>query len=134
MKELEHRNQASTGRTAGSDSGLSPGKRTLTESLSSDAGGSTGAVQRSAAETPGAGSALHSMGALFGRDFSAVQLHTDDAADARARSLGTEAVTEGRDIHFRQGAFAPDTRHGKEVLGHELAHVVQQQDRAPTGT
>jgi hypothetical protein len=132
MKELEHRNQANTGRTAGSDSGPSPGKRTLTESLSGDAAGSTGAVQRSAAETPGASSALHSMGSLFGRDFSAVQLHTNDAADSRARSLGTEAVTEGRDIHFRHGAFAPDTRHGKEVLGHELAHVVQQQDHAPT--
>src|ERR1041384_3647967 len=134
MKDLDHRNQPNTGRPAASEAGASPGKRTLTESLSGEvaSGGSTGVVQRSAAGTPGAGSALQSMGSLFGRDFSAVQLHTDTAADARARSLGTEAVAEGHDIPLRHGAFAPDTRHGKEVLGHELAHVVQQQDHAPT--
>ncbi|HMG24499.1 MAG TPA: DUF4157 domain-containing protein, partial [Kofleriaceae bacterium] len=135
MNDLDHRHRADGGRArADSGGGAAPGKRTLTESLAEPEAPSSAAagpaVQRAAAAAPGADRALHSMGALFGRDFSSVRVHTDDRADARASSLGTEAVTEGQDIHFRKGAFAPDTAHGKEVLGHELAHVVQQQDHA----
>lgn len=68
----------------------------------------------------------------FGQhDLSGVRVHTDDHADTKARALGTEAVTVGRDIFFQKGAFDPNSRHGKEVLGHELAHVVQQQGQSP---
>lgn len=58
----------------------------------------------------------------FGTSFSDVRIHQDSSADA----LGAEAYTHGSDIHFGQGRYAPDSPSGKELLGHELAHVVQQ--------
>src|SRR6476620_11284384 len=66
------------------------------------------------------------MSAQFGHNFDDVRLHTDAAANEQARSLGTEAVTQGNDIYFAEGAYDPGSAHGREVLGHELAHVVQQ--------
>ncbi len=36
------------------------------------------------------------------------------------------ACTYGNDIYFAPGAYDPDSRTGLEVLGHELAHVLQQ--------
>jgi hypothetical protein len=40
-------------------------------------------------------------------------------------------VTLGRHIAFAPGHFAPDTREGQSLLGHELAHVVQQAGGTP---
>jgi hypothetical protein len=66
----------------------------------------------------------------FGADFSAVKIHEGDHASA----LGAQAYTRGDDIHFAPGQYAPDTHGGRELLGHELAHVVQQgQGRASAG-
>ena len=62
----------------------------------------------------------------FGIDFSGVRVHdTPRAADA-ARALSAQAFTFGPNIAFAPGRFAPDTLDGKRLLGHELAHVVQQ--------
>ncbi|MGW5365692.1 eCIS core domain-containing protein [Actinopolymorpha pittospori] len=69
------------------------------------------------------------MEAAFGHDFSAVRVHTD----GRARAMGARALTEGNDIHFAPGAYAPETAEGRHLLVHELAHVVQQGGRAPSG-
>lgn len=68
------------------------------------------------------------MEAAFGHDFSAVRVHTD----VRARAMGARALTEGNDIHFAPGAYAPETAEGRHLLAHELAHVVQQGGRAPS--
>jgi len=62
----------------------------------------------------------------FGRDFSDVQVHTGPEADEAARSIDAEAFTLGSDIAFRSGAYRPGSRQGKELLAHELTHVVQQ--------
>jgi hypothetical protein len=58
----------------------------------------------------------------FGADFSAVRIHEGDQAPA----LGALAYTQGADIHFARGQYATDTTAGRNLLGHELAHVVQQ--------
>jgi hypothetical protein len=42
------------------------------------------------------------------------------------RSLNARAFTTGRDIFFRQGAYNPGSSGGRELLAHELTHVVQQ--------
>jgi len=52
-------------------------------------------------------------------------LHADAQSDAIASSLQAEAVTHGRDVYFRSGAFAPATRHGAFLLSHEAAHARQ---------
>ena len=62
----------------------------------------------------------------FGHDFSRVRVHADSRAAAVARSLNARAFTTGRDIVFEAGAYEPDTRHGRWLLAHELAHIVQQ--------
>jgi hypothetical protein len=62
----------------------------------------------------------------FGADFSGVKIHTDSTADQLNQSIQAKAFTTGQDVFFRQGAYAPDSKSGQELLAHELTHVVQQ--------
>lgn len=64
--------------------------------------------------------------ARLGHDLGHVRIHTDLAASRAARLLGAKAFTWGQHIVFGQGRFSPYTNSGQEVLGHELAHVIQQ--------
>lgn len=59
-------------------------------------------------------------------DLSAVRIHDDAEADKLAKSVQAIAFTTGRDIFFRSGQFAPNTRSGLELLAHEVTHTVQQ--------
>lgn len=61
----------------------------------------------------------------FGTDFSSVRVHPESS---KAPEVGALAYTQGTDIHFAPGQFKPDTAAGRELLGHELTHVVQQFD------
>ena len=63
----------------------------------------------------------------FGHDFSDVRVHADGAAAAAAQSVQARAYTQGHDIVFGAGEYAPTTRTGQSLLAHELAHVVQQE-------
>jgi hypothetical protein len=79
----------------------------------------------------GRGAALDSsvqaqMEQQTGHDLSGVQVHTDGHADALSRSLGAKAFTTGRDVFFREGAYAPQSSTGQDLLTHELTHVIQQ--------
>ncbi len=62
----------------------------------------------------------------FGRDFSRVRTHTDERAAASARAVDAHAYTVGDHIAFDKGRFSPGTAEGRRLIGHELAHVVQQ--------
>jgi hypothetical protein len=55
-------------------------------------------------------------------DFSAVRIHVGP----QAQSIGAIAFTTGNDLYFAPGQYQPDTPAGRELIGHELAHVVQQ--------
>lgn len=66
------------------------------------------------------------MGGALGADFSGVRVHTDSNSDTLNRSLSAQAFTTGSDIFFSQGAYNPGTHSGKQLLAHELTHVVQQ--------
>jgi hypothetical protein len=68
------------------------------------------------------------MEGRFGHDFGNVRVHLDARAAASARSVNALAYTVGSDIVFRAGAFAPDGSSGRQLLAHELTHVVQQSD------
>lgn len=59
----------------------------------------------------------------FDTDFSNVRVHPDSSS---APEVGALAYTQGTDIHFAPGQFKPDTSAGRQLLGHELTHVVQQ--------
>jgi hypothetical protein len=62
------------------------------------------------------------METAFSSDFSDVRIHEGAAAE----SIGAIAYTQGSQIHFAPGKFNPMSQGGQELLGHELAHVVQQ--------
>lgn len=62
----------------------------------------------------------------FGYDFSRVRVHTDTRAADAARSINARAFTTGNNIVFGAGQFDPSSTKGKELLAHELTHVVQQ--------
>ena len=62
------------------------------------------------------------MEAALGADFSNVRVYVGPQAER----IGAIAFTLGSDIYFAPGRYQPDTVHGQQLLGHELAHVVQQ--------
>jgi hypothetical protein len=106
-----------------------------------------GTLQRAAIGSPSAGNAppivhevLRSSGRpldpatrdffepRFGHDFSQVRIHTGPQASASASSIGARAYTVGREIVFRN-EIGTGMNQGKELMAHELAHVVQQGGR-----
>src|SRR5207253_2627187 len=58
----------------------------------------------------------------------------DRRAADDARAVDSRAFTIGRDIVFGADEYRPETAEGQRLLGHELAHVVQQRNAcvAPT--
>src|SRR5579862_1824576 len=62
------------------------------------------------------------MESALGANFSDVRIHVGSEAAA----IGAIAFTWGSDIHFAPGQYNPHTSNGQFLLGHELAHVVQQ--------
>jgi Domain of unknown function (DUF4157) len=69
---------------------------------------------------------LSEMNASFGIDFSQVNIHTDSEAVQMNKELGAQAFTHGRDIYFNSGKYDAHSSDGKQLLAHELTHVVQQ--------
>ena len=72
---------------------------------------------------------LIEMGNAFGQDFSTVRIHTDQMAVDMNQQLKSQAFTHGKDIYFNQGKFDPESKAGKQLLAHELTHVVQQKKK-----
>jgi len=69
----------------------------------------------------------------FRHDFSAVRVHIGKAAAASARSIHAQAYTAGNHVVFGEGQFWPGSGMGRELLTHELAHVVQDQAQGESG-
>jgi hypothetical protein len=63
----------------------------------------------------------------LGVNLGAVRVHSGGESATAARNLGARAFTQGEDVHFAQGEFAPGTREGDKLLAHELTHVAQAQ-------
>jgi len=66
----------------------------------------------------------------FGASLAAVRIHHDAAAAIAASEFRANAFASGADIYFGVGMFRPDTAAGRELLGHEVSHVLQQTGRA----
>jgi len=63
----------------------------------------------------------------FGHDFGGVRVHSDGQAAEGARAVQARAYTLGHNIMFGAGEYSPTTKEGKQLLTHELVHVVQQE-------
>jgi hypothetical protein len=66
----------------------------------------------------------------FSHDFSRVRIHADSEAADSARSVGALAYTVGREVVFGAGRYQPGSSAGRQLIAHELAHVVQQNGSA----
>lgn len=96
-----------------------------------DDGGNEAVIERTIDGARGGGQGLDhavrgQMESSFGADFGAVRVHTDDRADHLSSALSAKAFTTGPDIFFRHGEYSPGSSGGRELLAHELTHVVQQ--------
>ena len=66
----------------------------------------------------------------FQHDFGQVRVHTDAKAGQSAQSINASAYTYRHDVFFGPGQYAPETTHGKKLLAHELAHVIQNKGQS----
>jgi hypothetical protein len=66
------------------------------------------------------------MSNRIGFDFGSVKIHTDEKAAGMNRALNAKAFTIGDSIYFNRGMYNPGSVQGKQLLAHELTHVVQQ--------
>ncbi|MBK5305229.1 MAG: DUF4157 domain-containing protein [Frankiaceae bacterium] len=110
-----------------------PGKRAQRDSTDGGGGGAAPAgVESSISQMQaGGGHALDGgartlMESRLGRDFSGVRVHHDTGAASAAQALHSRAFTVGRDVFFNAGEYCPHTPSGRELIGHELTHAVQQ--------
>ncbi|WP_167837560.1 eCIS core domain-containing protein [Nocardia altamirensis] len=78
------------------------------------------------------GATLAAMNSQFDTDFSRVRIHTGPQASASAAAVAAQAYTVGRHVVFDARGYRPGTEDGRQLLTHELAHVVQQSARDPS--
>ena len=67
----------------------------------------------------------------LGYSFRNVRIHTGGRAAAAARLLNAQAYTSGPDIVFGRDQYRPSTVRGRQLIAHELAHVIQQGAATP---
>ncbi|MFF7245660.1 DUF4157 domain-containing protein [Embleya sp. NPDC008237] len=96
------------------------------------AGGGTGSHLPAALESrtgrarPLDASVRGAMERSFGTSLGEVVVHTDAEAAASAERLDAKAYAVGRHVVFGPGRYDPHSDAGRALIGHELAHVVQQ--------
>ncbi len=71
------------------------------------------------------GEVMSKMESAFGADFSNIKINKNSSD---AEDMGALAYTKGNQIDFAPGQYNPQSQSGQELLGHELAHVVQQRE------
>ncbi|MBS0551697.1 MAG: DUF4157 domain-containing protein, partial [Proteobacteria bacterium] len=64
----------------------------------------------------------------FGRDLASVRVHAGQQDAGLASSLSASAFAVGDDIVFGEGRYEPHSERGRQLLAHELAHVVTPGD------
>jgi hypothetical protein len=65
----------------------------------------------------------------LGHDLGGVRVHVGAHAARSADAVNALAYTVGQDIVFGAGRYDPSSNAGRGLLGHELAHVLQQRGR-----
>ena len=121
----------------GGASQAAPGRRTLVQMSY----GGPGAPRREQVDAPSSNGGVGSGGSLpdpvrskmeraFNADFSGVTVRES----SEASNLGAYAFTRGTELFFAPGQYDPVSQRGQSLIGHELAHVVQQSEGrvAPT--
>jgi hypothetical protein len=125
MRGYRDENEYGSPRRSDSVDAPEPGKRTLTQVIQRRrAPGPGGTAARGGAGAPLPGGLAARMEQAFGFDFGDVRVHEGGEAAA----VGAQAYAQGSDLFFAPGHYDPDSGAGQELIGHELAHVVQQSE------
>jgi len=88
-------------------------------------------LESSLASSKGTGNPLpesirQQMESSFDADFSSVRIHIGSSAEQMNQELQAQAFTHGSDIYFGKGRYNSESTEGKQLLAHELTHVLQQ--------
>ncbi len=115
-----------------------PGADGSTESIGPSGGAVSSRIANEISSRQGQGSPLddatrESMESRVGTGLGDVRVHTDAEANTLSRNLNANAFTVGSDVFFRSGAYAPGSSSGRTLIGHELAHVLQQRSMTAAG-
>lgn len=73
----------------------------------------------------------------LGVELGGVRLHTGPAAARASRAIQADSFAAGQDIAFAAGKYQPDTREGRSLIAHEVAHTMQSKRiarRKPTSS
>jgi hypothetical protein len=71
------------------------------------------------------------MEGRFGHDFRHVRIHANAEAAQAARSVDAQAYTVGSQVVFGAGEYQPNSPRGRQLIAHELTHVLQQRNGDP---
>jgi hypothetical protein len=91
----------------------------------------TGELQATLDSSKGSGEAMDDetkseMEEKMNADLSDVRIHTGAKAHDMSEGINAKAFTHGQDIYFKNGNYDPQSKEGKSLLAHELAHTRQQ--------
>jgi len=67
----------------------------------------------------------------FGADFSQVRVHNDLESAGLSNQLSARAFTYRNHIFFGRNQYQPGTDAGKQLLAHELTHIIQKGQATP---
>lgn len=128
----DQRDRRTSDAAASEAGGAAPGKRSRTDAIQRRGGATnTTAAAPSSRAAPLPEPLRAKMEDAF--DFSFAHVRVSEGPEAPA--VGAQAYTQGTDVHFAPGQYQPDSAGGQDLVGHELAHVVQQHEgRVPTTT
>jgi Domain of unknown function (DUF4157) len=107
-----------------------PGARTVGRWLIGRPDSSAEICASEAANRAGGPSAgAHASG--MGPRFDSVRVHDDRSAARAASALGARAFSLGEDIFFAARQYQPWSSAGRDLIGHELTHVLQAREARP---
>ncbi|MDF0682147.1 MAG: DUF4157 domain-containing protein [Candidatus Nitrosocosmicus sp.] len=112
-----------------SGSGLMLNRKEIDNSSIDNLTNNNSTLINSALNTPGKNldnNTRHYMEPRLGYNFKDVKIHNDSGASKSADSINAKAYTVGNDVVFGKGQYNPSTDAGKNLIAHELTHVIQQ--------
>lgn len=117
------------------DSSVFPSLKRLAAALDEAAKGATRIRQGMHQAETDAAAALRATGAgdtrpKSGDSFAGVGIHRQSGGSGAGAGAGAYAT--GNDIAFGPGQYAPGSQDGKDLIAHELPHVVQQRQGGPS--
>lgn len=80
------------------------------------------------AKFAGSSNVAEEMGKAYDYDFSDVKMHGGAEGDKMASGANDVAYTQGNDVYFGSGLLESNSRESKFAQGHELTHVMQQNE------